>query len=120
MALRPIHQVSPLFCALIAAGSALAGDITLIKDIGRSGFGSYPSNFFELAPDRIFFSATDPIAGRELWITDGTTSGTRLVKDLVPGVGDSNPGGFRAVGNRVFFGATPQQCYTDIWSTDGT
>ena len=40
----------------------------------------------------IIFAATDGgPAGRELWITNGTTAGTLLLKDINPGVGDFEP-----------------------------
>lgn len=50
---------------------------------------------------RLFFFAD---AGRrqQLWVTNGTSAGTRLVKDLSPG-GGSNP---TAVGSELFFTAT--------------
>ncbi|MGB5914780.1 MAG: S-layer homology domain-containing protein, partial [Phormidesmis sp.] len=34
---------------------------------------------------KVFFSANDGIHGEELWVTDGTRSGTQLVHDLAPG-----------------------------------
>src|SRR6185295_685374 len=35
---------------------------------------------------------TEPVAGNELWRTDGTTANTILVKDIVAGTGGSSPG----------------------------
>jgi ELWxxDGT repeat protein len=40
-------------------------------------------------PQRIFFLADDADHGRELWITDGTTAGTHLVRDIRPGAASS-------------------------------
>jgi ELWxxDGT repeat protein len=37
--------------------------------------------------NRIFFIADDGVHGRELWVTDGSTEGTHMVADLVPGAG---------------------------------
>lgn len=37
---------------------------------------------------KAFFAAIDATHGEELWVTEGT----RMVKDIVPGVGSSNPG----------------------------
>ena len=37
--------------------------------------------------DRLFFAADDGIHGKELWVSDGTAEGTRLVEDIRPGPG---------------------------------
>ena len=39
----------------------------------------------------MLFVADSGSTGRELWITDGTTAGTRLLKDINPGATGSNP-----------------------------
>jgi len=38
-----------------------------------------------------FFNAYEPSNGNELWRTDGTTDGTRLIEDVIPGAESSNP-----------------------------
>ncbi len=67
-----------------------------------------------------FFSAS-PKSGDpnfELWATDGTPAGTRLVKDVNP-AGSSNPGRMTAFAGRLFFFAdTPQG--RQLWRSDGT
>jgi ELWxxDGT repeat protein len=59
--------------------------------------------------------------GEELWKSDGTDAGTKLVKDIVPGVGSSEPSNLTVAGNELFF--TVSQMYsgaTQLWKTDGT
>ena len=48
----------------------------------RRFWTEYPSSV--VADDRLFFAADDGIRGVELWSTDGTPEGTRLVDDLRP------------------------------------
>ncbi|TWT82470.1 PKD domain protein [Planctomycetes bacterium CA13] len=53
--------------------------------------------------ERIFFKAATDAAGGELWVTDGTPSGTKLVFDAEPGPDWGNPKQLTAVGHRVIF-----------------
>lgn len=53
----------------------------------------------------LFFRATTPAAGYELWTTDGTAAGTSLVADLRPGPASSFPDNFVEAGSGVFFRA---------------
>ena len=48
-------------------------------------FSSFPSFLTELA-GKVYFSATGPDDGRELWSTDGTAGGTSQVVDIVTGL----------------------------------
>jgi ELWxxDGT repeat protein len=56
----------------------------------------------------------------ELWRTDGTREGTRLVADVVPGSLGSNPIWLTAVGNRVFFVAFGPGDSPALWVSNGT
>src|SRR6516164_4920736 len=51
---------------------------------------SQPNHFVALG-NKLIFEATDGTHGRELWITDGTSSGTRLLKDINPGSASAFP-----------------------------
>jgi ELWxxDGT repeat protein len=67
------------------------------------------------------FTADDGVSGRELWITDGTSAGTRRVRDIRPGLQGSNPHDlvlFR--GKAYFFAATGATGSDTLWQTDGT
>jgi ELWxxDGT repeat protein len=54
--------------------------------------------------------------GSELWETDGTGAGTKLLRDLCPGKCGSLPRGFSLVLGRLIFTAGDRE----LWSTDGT
>ena len=52
-----------------------------------------------------FFAASDATNGYELWKSDGSVAGTKMVKDINPGTGNSNPGGMFIYKNEVYFAA---------------
>lgn len=69
---------------------------------------------------RAFFRASTPAAGSELWVTDGTSGGTRLVADLQPADLGSVPYPAVTVNGRLLFTATTAGLGLEPWSTDGT
>ena len=80
-------------------------NVTLVKDVNPQPFGQtsgfcnsqanpvYSTCFteFQVIGDYMLFVADSGSTGRELWITDGTTAGTRLLKDINPGATGSDP-----------------------------
>jgi ELWxxDGT repeat protein len=90
-----------------------AGGTSIVYD-GRA------SGLF-VAGDHIYFSAFTPETGTELWITDGTPEGTRLVADVRPGTASSDPMPFGWLGDSLVFGVlgADGQRY-DLWRTDGS
>ncbi|MFM9111388.1 MAG: ELWxxDGT repeat protein, partial [Prochlorococcaceae cyanobacterium] len=82
--------------------------------------GSFPADFTAVG-NLVFFSANDGTNGRELWVSDGTTTGTHLVADITPGVYASTyPQHLTAFGNRLFFTANDGTNGTELWVSDGT
>ncbi|WP_221393029.1 ELWxxDGT repeat protein [Dyadobacter sp. NIV53] len=77
--------------------------------------GSYPGNFANFNGVR-YMPADDGINGRELWKTDGTSAGTVLVKDVIPGQAGSNPEQLTKVNGNLFFVSNEKE----IWKTNGT
>jgi ELWxxDGT repeat protein len=65
------------------------------------------------------FSADDGAMGQELWFSDGTTAGTRLVKDIDP-AGSSSPNRIVNVGLFAMFSANDGSNGAELWRTDGT
>jgi ELWxxDGT repeat protein len=58
----------------------------MLRDInpgGVLGSDSDPGGFTVMG-DRIFFSANDGVHGLELWASDGTSAGTKMIVDLSP------------------------------------
>lgn len=109
-------SVTALLC--MSAGAVSASEATLLRDIKPAG-GSDPWTLVK-AGDRVFFSANDGEHGRELWVTDGTADGTRLVKDMRPGATGSQPDTLTRVGSRVYFNANDGSHGRELWVSDGT
>ncbi|MFO0585731.1 MAG: ELWxxDGT repeat protein [Anaeromyxobacter sp.] len=89
--------------------------------------GSNGSSLFGLTPLNalVVFVANDAdhgtdVHGSELWVTDGTAAGTKLLKDITPGAGGTDLGQLTAVGGRIFFSAASADLDYELWSTDGT
>lgn len=97
-----------------------------IKDINPRGL-AYPQ---ELTPIhtgktwRIVFIADDGAHGMELWTSNGTSEGTRLVKDINPGPAGSFPEYLTPVtlphGHAVMFQADGGPSGSELWTTNGT
>ncbi len=69
---------------------------------------------------KAFFAATDAAHGEELWVTDGTPEGTRLVKDIVEGEGSGNPCYLGRLNDKVLFSAYSEDAGQEPWVSDGT
>ncbi|HEV7667572.1 MAG TPA: hypothetical protein VGS22_03545 [Thermoanaerobaculia bacterium] len=65
-------------------------------------------------PRRIFFTHSTPATGRELWTSDGTPAGTRMVKDLAPGPASSFSHRLVWFRDRLWFFALD-----GLWTSDG-
>ncbi len=68
----------------------------------------------------LFFSATQGSSGSELYISNGITAGTQLLKDINPGTNSSDPEFFTTVGLITFFRADDGTNGPELWKTDGT
>ncbi|MEC8353763.1 MAG: ELWxxDGT repeat protein, partial [Candidatus Thermoplasmatota archaeon] len=109
-------------------------NVTLVKDVNPQPYGQtsgfcnsqanpvYSTCFteFQVIGDYMLFVADSGSTGRELWITDGTTAGTRLLKDINPGATGSNPQKFYSMGDVVYFRADNGITGSELWRTDGT
>jgi ELWxxDGT repeat protein len=93
-----------------AEGTRLLVDLRPEVSINGFGFNSSPSNLVEFN-GKLYFTADDGVHGKELFVTDGTAEGTRLLVDLRLGVDSygnsygSSPSKLTVVGDELFFSA---------------
>ena len=121
-----VHNGVAYFSAVDTAGQepwitngTLPGTARL-KDIYPAN-SSLPGSFAS-AGAVVYFTASDSVAGTELWKSDGSVLGTGTVRvaDIAPGVASSSPSLPVAVGNIAFFHADDGVNGRELWKTDGT
>ena len=84
-------------------------------------FHAHPSAFTALN-DKLLFVATNKNTGFEWWETDGSSIGTKMLKDISPGNSDGilASSGIIRLGDTVFFAAKDPDHGLELWYTDGT
>jgi len=94
----------------------------LLKDINPgTGDGLYFFKVhFTLHNDKMYFEANNGVSGRELWITDGTASGTQMLFDINPGASGSVPSHFQIMGNDLYFFAETQTSGRELFKLPPT
>ena len=93
-----------------------------VKDIRAGAIGSIDrfTIRFVVIGSNAYFAADDGGGGRELWKTDGTTSGTVLVKEIRTGSTGSVPENLVDVNSRLYFTADDGASGRELWQSDGT
>ena len=89
------------------------------QSISVDGRPVKPEAFTRLGDDQVFFSGDDGTHGREPWITDGTISGTRLLRDISADA-SSNPSVLGQTPHGIVFSAFSDNRGIELWITDGT
>jgi ELWxxDGT repeat protein len=106
--------------SVLMAGSTYAQPwAQLVKDAcpGEMGHVSFPYVF----NNKIYYLGYDEQHGNELWVSDGTTAGTKMLVDInTNGQEESNPINFTGGSNKLYFMARPQMGFHKFFATDGT
>jgi ELWxxDGT repeat protein len=95
------------------AGSKVTRDLNGSKSSGPSGLTALNG--------KVVFAATEEATGREVWITDGSESGTTRLKDILPGAEGSLFGSeFIEFQDHLYFAADDGVHGAELWRTSGT
>lgn len=94
----------------------------IIKDINPGNQSSMESHndkqSFTVINNILYFSANDGVHGLELWRSDGTESGTYMIKDINVGY-NGYPRSFTIINNIIYF-ISNDNTGINLWRTDGT
>jgi ELWxxDGT repeat protein len=122
-AARRRYACEPLERRLLLAAAELVRDIAVVT------LPSDPESLTNVN-GTIYFAADDGVSGRELWKSNGTSSGTVRVKDIYPGgttddegrpfPNSSLPRNLTSVNGTLFFTATDAVSGAELWKSDGT
>ncbi len=86
----------------------------LVEDIIPGTEGSYPQKLIEYQ-SKLYFTAENASFNRELWVSDGTASGTELVKNIYP-----QGNFFGEINGSLYFQGWDTTYGSEMWRSDGT
>jgi len=122
LSLRPPHELSQPFrsrCTEHKRGITSTGRVIVERSERRRLLAADPDSLTDV-DGTLFFTVDDGTHGRELWRSDGTESGTALVKDIRPGTAGSGPSELVNVDGTLFFMADNGEHGQELWKSDGT
>jgi len=117
--------VSPFGSELWVTDGTVSGTLVLLDETVGVGIGSglsrqLTSKDVATVGDKFYFRADTADNGEELWVTDGTLSNTKLVKDIFVGTPDSGISNLVAGDGFAIFRARVEGFETELWRSDGS
>lgn len=86
----------------------------LAADVNSSGSGNVSEVYAH--DGRIYFTATTPANGTEMWSYTTSNGYTQRLTDIVTGAGSSNPNGYIAFKDKIYFTATSASTGAELYS----
>lgn len=95
------------------------GSFPFLMQPYENGYLGYSNQLFQ--GNKFFFGAFTAAKGYELYVTDGTVAGTKMVKDINPSSGDGLPTiNWFYTNNAIYFRGDDGINGDELWKTDGT
>jgi ELWxxDGT repeat protein len=95
-------------------------DVNKTKNSDPNNYQFSSKNMFAELNGDFYFQANDGVNGTELYASNGTAKGTRLVKDINPGTASSYPFDIIASGDKIYFVTSDNTNNQKLWISDGT
>ncbi|MCX6197778.1 MAG: T9SS type A sorting domain-containing protein [Bacteroidetes bacterium] len=89
------------------------------SDSAKTFYGAGQLNNLTEFNNKLYFGAQSSPDNTELWMSDGTTGGTLLVKEI-NATGSADIGNIAVAGGKLFFMATENGTDYDLWMSDGS
>lgn len=110
--------------AALAFPSLLLAQVALVKECQVLNGWAY----LAASSNKIFFAAGDSAHGYEPWVSDGTTAGTQMLKDIYPGTTGgmffgntyAEQNSHIVYNNEFYFIASDAIHEFELWKSDGT
>jgi len=120
-----VPKVLAIIISILCFSFAQGQTFKLLKDINTLTHSSptnatNASNEYAVLNGKAYFNADDGIHGQELWCTDGTAAGTKLVKDINPGAGGSHVSNIYPFNNKIYFFSSNDGITSKLYTSDGT
>ncbi|MFO1055156.1 MAG: hypothetical protein U1F36_23305 [Planctomycetota bacterium] len=119
--MRPALQLPAALAILLLSGAMRAQNAHLLLD-SYPGIGSSMREWGVASSTRygeVLLAMSDQVHGMELWRSDGTAAGTRMVRELTPGSAESNITYLTTMADGVWFSLV-RPIGDQIWRSDGT
>ena len=95
------------------------GQVVLVEDINPGGSSrTYSDDAIEFQ-NKLYFTANDG-SNRELYVSDGTSEGTKVLADINSGNYGSSPYNFTELNGKLYFVASDGTSGRELYVTDGT
>lgn len=118
---KPSNDTAAIYC--VDSLNATLSPV-YVKSIFEGSIPAYNSKWLSLNPggSAAYFRGRDLINGDELWITDGTTAGTNMLKDIMPGTNGSAAHTFVNYCGETYFTASNPNTFAaqSLYKTNGT
>ena len=102
---------------LFVLGSA-TGTATLVQTWSNTSDIAGATEFTTVN-DKVYFVRGTNNSNTELWKSDGTDAGTKMVKDINPGTGSSSPSHLTNLNGELFFIANDGVHGVELWKSGG-